>query len=86
MRVGAQDVSDQPDGAFTGEVSTGMLRDLGITDVLVGHSERRHVIGEDLSERLDVIPAQFRVIVTRRPRYACRCCETGIVQAPSSLF
>ncbi|MEO1464551.1 MAG: IS66 family transposase [Pseudomonadota bacterium] len=43
----------------------------------------RHVIGEDVSERLDVIPAQFRVIVTRRPRYACRACEGGIVQAPA---
>lgn len=43
----------------------------------------RHVIGEDVSERLDVIPAQFRVIVTRRPKYACRSCENGIVQAPA---
>ena len=43
----------------------------------------RHVIGEDTSERLDIIPAQFRVIVTRRPRYACRSCEAGIVQAPA---
>ncbi len=42
-----------------------------------------HVIGEDVSERLDVIPAQFRVIVTRRPRYGCRACETGVVQAPA---
>ena len=41
----------------------------------------RHVIGEDVSERLDIIPAQFRVIVTRRPKYACRSCETGITQA-----
>ena len=31
-----------------------------------------HVIGEDRSQRLDVIPAQYRVIVTRRPKYACR--------------
>jgi transposase len=31
-------------------------------------------IGEDTSERLDVIPAQFRVIVTRRPKLACRAC------------
>jgi transposase len=30
------------------------------------------VIGEDSSERLDVIPAQFRVIVTKRPKLACR--------------
>lgn len=44
---------------------------------------QRHVIGEDVSERLDVIPAQFRVIVTRRPKYACRACEGGIMQAPA---
>jgi len=42
-----------------------------------------HVIGEDVSERLDVIPAQFRVLVTRRPKYACRACTDGIVQAPA---
>ena len=43
----------------------------------------RHIIGEDTSERLDIIPAQFRVIVTRRSKYACRSCEAGIVQAPA---
>ena len=43
----------------------------------------RHVIGEDVSERLDIIPAQFRVIVTRCPKYACRSCEGGITQAPA---
>ena len=43
----------------------------------------RHVIGEDVSERLDIIPAQFRVIVTRRPKFACRACEGGIAQAPA---
>ena len=43
----------------------------------------RHVIGEDVSERLDIIPAQFRVIVTRRPKYACRSCEGEIAQAPA---
>lgn len=42
-----------------------------------------HRIGEDTSERLDVIPAQFRVIVTRRPRYACRACTDGVIQAPA---
>ena len=36
-----------------------------------------HSIDEDRSERLDVIPAQFRVRVTRRPRYACRACAEG---------
>ncbi len=38
-------------------------------------------IGEDRTERLDIIPAQFQVIVTVRPKYACRTCETGVVQA-----
>ena len=42
-----------------------------------------HVIGEDCSQRLDVIPAQYRVIVTRRPKYACRTCQEGVVQAPA---
>jgi transposase len=46
------------------------------------------VIGEDTSKRLDKVPAALRVIVTRRPRYACRTCErtgadevAGILQA-----
>ena len=42
-----------------------------------------HVIGEETSQRLDVIPAQFRVIVTHRPKYACRACEEAVVQAPA---
>ncbi len=42
-----------------------------------------HVMGEDRSERLDIVPAQFRVIVTRRPKYACRRCEEVVVQAPA---
>lgn len=40
-----------------------------------------HRIGEDKSERLDLVPAQFRVLVTRRPKYACRTCEDGVMQA-----
>jgi hypothetical protein len=42
-----------------------------------------HRIGEDVSERLDVVPAQLRVIVVRRPKYACRACEDMVVQAPA---
>lgn len=38
-------------------------------------------IGEDISERLDLIPAQLRVLVTRRPKYACRRCAGAVVQA-----
>ena len=42
-----------------------------------------HRIGEDRSERLDIIPAQLRVLVVRRPKYACRACEEVVVQAPA---
>jgi transposase len=41
-----------------------------------------HVIGEEKSERLDKIPAVFRVIVTRRPKYACACGD-AVAQAPA---
>ena len=46
ISVGAQDVYFEPNGAFTGEISTSMLKDIGCTYCLCGHSERRHVIGE----------------------------------------
>ena len=42
-----------------------------------------HCIGEDRSERLDIVPAQLRVLVVRRPKYACRACEEVVVQAPA---
>jgi len=41
------------------------------------------VIGEDRSQRLDRVPAQYQVIVTRRPKYACRQCQEGVLQAPA---
>ena len=44
--VGAQDVYFEKNGAFTGEISVDMLKDLAIKFVLTGHSERRHVLGE----------------------------------------
>jgi transposase len=42
-----------------------------------------HRIDEDVAERLDIVPAQLRVLVVRRPKYACRACEEGVVQAPA---
>jgi transposase len=49
-----------------------------------------HVIGEDVSKRLDRVPAKLRVVVTRRPKYGCRSCEkngadtvAGVIQAPA---
>jgi transposase len=42
-----------------------------------------HRIGEDVAERLDVIPATFRALVIRRPKYGCRTCEEVVIQAPA---
>ncbi len=46
LHVGVQDVSAHESGAFTGEISAGMLRDMGVRYCLVGHSERRQYHGE----------------------------------------
>ncbi len=43
-------------------------------------------IGEDRTERLDIVPAQLRVIVTVRPKYACRACEQGVTQASAPAW
>jgi triosephosphate isomerase (TIM) len=46
IQLGAQNFYHQPNGAYTGEVSLDMLKDVGTSVVLIGHSERRHVLGE----------------------------------------
>ena len=60
-------------------------------DVVIDVEDRRcpccagalHPIGEDVAERLDVIPLQFRVLVVHRLKYACRTCPGTVVQAPA---
>lgn len=47
IEVASQNVFDKPNGAFTGEISAEQLNDSGIGWALVGHSERRVIIGED---------------------------------------
>jgi len=46
IEVAAQNVYDKPDGAFTGEISVAQLKDSGITWTILGHSERRQLLGE----------------------------------------
>jgi triosephosphate isomerase len=46
ISIGAQDLSEHAQGAYTGEVSAAMLKDIGCTFVLAGHSERRRCHGE----------------------------------------
>lgn len=66
IAVGAQDFWIKPNGAFTGEISLPQLRDAGCTWVLVGHSERRTVIGERnalLNEKVHAaLAAGFKVM------------------------
>jgi len=47
VHLAAQNVNPEEKGAFTGEIAPGMLRDLGCTYTIVGHSERRALYGED---------------------------------------
>jgi len=47
ISVGAQNCNDHKSGAFTGEISAAMIRSTGATNVIIGHSERRSLYGED---------------------------------------
>ncbi|MDR5866339.1 triose-phosphate isomerase [Halomonas koreensis] len=64
VALGAQTLSDRPAGAFTGEVSGEMLRDCGASQVLVGHSERRTLFGEDDAAVLARVRAALGVGLT----------------------
>jgi triosephosphate isomerase len=58
LGVGAQNVYHEPSGAYTGEISTDMLKDVGTTYVILGHSERRNILGEsndDVNKKLHAV-------------------------------
>ena len=57
IRLGAQNVNWEAQGAFTGDISAAMLRDAGCTYVIIGHSERRHVFGETNQTLAKKVPA-----------------------------
>jgi triosephosphate isomerase len=57
ISISAQNCSEHESGAFTGEVSAGMLKSIGISYVVLGHSERRQYFGEDgklLAKKVDI--------------------------------
>lgn len=61
VSLGAQNCSAEKEGAFTGEISAGQIKDAGAGYVLIGHSERRHVIKETnefLKQKIDRVLEQ----------------------------
>jgi triosephosphate isomerase (TIM) len=64
VRVGAQNVHEAPEGPFTGEISLPMLLELGVSTVILGHSERRQHFGETDGALQRKVPAVLEVGLT----------------------
>ncbi len=80
IRLGAQDLSAEPEGAFTGEVSGSMLKDVGCQYVIVGHSERRALYHED-----DAVVARKFVAAQREGLIPILCVGESLAEREESV-
>ena len=100
LQVGAQNLYPEEEGAFTGEIAPAMLREAGASWVLTGHSERRHILGEDdvlvgrktafaLAHGLNAVLCVGETLPQREAGHLNqvlrRQLETGLADVPSDL-